>query len=65
MKKVILIVLMLLVLLPVSAAAVDIDMNYTGLLDSYTGLPVGQSAVPEGVDRVWLNNETNPRAHAE
>lgn len=57
-KKVILIVLLLLIALPVSAAAAEVDMNYTGILDSYTGLPVGQNAVPEDVERVWLNNDT-------
>lgn len=58
MKKVILIVLLLLTALPVSAAAAEVDMNYTGILDSYTGLPAGQNAVPEDAERVWLNNNT-------
>lgn len=55
-KKVFLIIL-LLALLSVNAAAVEVDMEYNGIIDSYTGLPVGQPGIPEGVDRVWINSE--------
>ena len=55
-KKIFLIIL-LLALLSVNAAAVEVDMEYNGIIDSYTGLPVGQTGIPEGVDRVWINNE--------
>ena len=56
-KKVFLIILLLFALLTVNAAAVEVDMEYNGILDSYTGLPVGQPGIPEGVDRVWINDQ--------
>ena len=55
-KRVFLIIL-LIVLLSVNAAATEVDMGYNGVIDSLTGLPVGQPGIPEGVDRVWIKND--------
>ena len=58
MKKAFLAAAALLVLLSVPASAADVDMSYSGVIDSYTGLPAGQFAVPEGVERVQLSSSS-------
>ena len=54
-KRTILLVL-LLCLLPAGVLAAEVDMGYTGIIDSFTGLPEGQYAVPEGVEQIQLSN---------
>lgn len=55
-KKAFLAAAALFALLSVDALAADVDMDYSGAIDSYTGLPVGQFALPEGVERVQLDS---------
>ena len=40
MKKTLFMAISLLMLMTMSAAAIEIDMSYTGEIDSYTGQPL-------------------------
>ena len=55
MKKTIFMAISLFVLLTVSAAAIEIDMNYTGEIDSYTGQPLYGNDVVSHADIVSMS----------
>lgn len=56
MKKTLLLTISLLALLTTSAMAVEIDMDYSGVVDSYTGLPTYENDVVVNADQVYLSS---------
>ena len=58
MKRTLLLTITLLALLTVSAFAYEIDMNYTGAIDSFTGQPIDESADAADMDIVVFDESS-------
>ena len=55
MKRTLLLTMAMLTLLTVSALAYETDMNYTGIIDSFTGQPIDENADAADTDIVVLD----------